>query len=394
MEAAGRKQGETLPNGLRRTWLWALVGRQEQIGFAMEGEEACFPPAAQNFLLPMGFSGILFAFPDAAATRRFPRERPLMGASYGFLPLGAAMTKRRRREVMNLHQPHAEVYVPDGLHEAQALARTTHLCIAAHHDDIEIMAAHAVLTCFQQSDKWFTGVVVTDGRGSPRAGRYADYTDDEMWAVRRQEQRKAAFVGEYAAQIMLDYPSKVVKDGRAGAPVEDMAAVLEATRPQVVYTHNLADKHDTHVAVALRLIQAIRQMPPEARPQRLYGCEVWRDLDWMSDDDKIVFDLSAQENLQAALLGVFDSQISGGKRYDLAALGRRRVNATFFASHAVDETTGAAFAMDLSPLIRDEGIDPLAYVQGFIERFRAEVAERVVRLRSVHPVKGGNDGSA
>jgi len=39
------------------------------------------------------------------------------------------------------------------------------------------------------------------------------------------------------------------------------------------------------------------------------------------------------ENLQFALLGVFESQIAGGKRYDLALMGRRRANATYFESH-------------------------------------------------------------
>ena len=79
--------------------------------------------------------------------------------------------------------------------------------------------------------------------------------------------------------------------------------------------------------------------PPRARPAQLYGCEVWRDLDWMLDEEKVVFDLSAHESLQAALLGVFDSQICGGKRYDLATQGRRRAHATYAASHGTDEAT-------------------------------------------------------
>jgi hypothetical protein len=53
------------------------------------------------------------------------------------------------------------------------------------------------------------------------------------------------------------------------------------------------------------------------------GCEVWRDLDWLLDSDKVALDSSAKPELAAALLKVFDSQISGGKRYDLATLGRR-----------------------------------------------------------------------
>ena len=42
--------------------------------------------------------------------------------------------------------------------------------------------------------------------------------------------------------------------------------------------------------------------------------------------------------LPADLLRVFQSQIAGGKRYDLASLGRRLANATFFESHAVDQS--------------------------------------------------------
>jgi len=129
---------------------------------------------------------------------------------------------------MELHLQSAEIYVPDGLPLEQALARTTHLAIAAHQDDLEIMAAALILVCFQRSDAWFTGVVVTDGRGSPRSGIYGNYTDDQMRQVRLKEQRKAAFVGEYAAQVMLDYPSKVIKDGAQTQPVDDLLAVLRA----------------------------------------------------------------------------------------------------------------------------------------------------------------------
>jgi LmbE family N-acetylglucosaminyl deacetylase len=282
---------------------------------------------------------------------------------------------------MNFNLDTAELFVPDGLPAEAALARTTHLCIAAHQDDIEIMAANPILTCFQQKDLWFTGVVVTDGRGSPRDDLYKDYTDEDMRVVRFIEQKKAAYVGEYAAQILLDYPSKLIKNGASKLAVEDIVKILKATRPQFVYTHNLADKHDTHVAVALKVIAAVRQLPKEEQPQKLYGCEVWRDLDWMTDDDKVPFDCSAHENLQMALVGVFDSQICGGKRYDLATLGRRKAHATYFASHGTDVTTGLSFGMDLTPLIDNPERDPGSYVQALIQRFAQDVADRMQRLR-------------
>ncbi len=271
----------------------------------------------------------------------------------------------------------AQIFVPDGLPAVEALARTTHLAIGAHQDDLEIMAIDGILRCFQRQDYWFSGVVVTNGRGSARTGIYGDFSDDQMWAVRNKEQRKAAIVGEYAAQILLDYPSAAVKDGANQQPVEDLVQILQTARPEIVYTHNLADKHPTHVGVAVKVIEAIRRLPETDRPRRLYGCEVWRDLDWLLDEDKVAFDCSAQENLQMALVGLFDSQVSGGKRYDLATMGRRRAHATYHASHQTDVTTGLVFAMDLTPLIADISLDIGAFVQGYLNRFAEDVNRRL-----------------
>ncbi len=281
---------------------------------------------------------------------------------------------------MKFHLNTADLFVPDGLPIEQALKRTTHMAISAHHDDIEIMASAPIIECFQQEDKWFTGVVVSDGRGSPRAGLYEKYSNEEMRTVRIKEQHKAAIIGEYAAQIILDYPSKIIKDGTNSQPVEDLAALLKAAKPQVVYTHNLADKHDTHVGVALRVIAAIRSLEAAGRPHKLYGCEVWRDLDWMVDSDKVPFNVSEHEALQAALLGVYDSQIAGGKRYDLASMGRRRANATYFESHGVDTNTGVTYGIDLTELVTTDSLPVEAYIQSFIQRFAQEVSDRLQRL--------------
>jgi LmbE family N-acetylglucosaminyl deacetylase len=281
---------------------------------------------------------------------------------------------------MNFHLNTAEIFIPDGQSIESALARTTHLCFSAHQDDIEIMAANPIVECFQQKDKWFTGVVVTDGRGSPRNGLYEQYGDDEMRLVRFKEQRKAAYVGEFAAQIMLDFPSKVVKDASRNEPVDDILEIIRATGPRIVYTHNLADKHDTHVAVALRVIEALRKLEPAKRPEKVVGCEVWRALDWMVETDKLMMDLTEHENLQFALLGVFDSQIAGGKRYDLASMGRRRANATYFESHGVDETTGLSYGMDMTPLMNDADLKPSDFIQNLVQRFAQDVRERVNRM--------------
>jgi LmbE family N-acetylglucosaminyl deacetylase len=280
---------------------------------------------------------------------------------------------------MKLIQPTAEIYVQEGMDHTQALARTTHLAISAHQDDVEIMAAEPILTCFQQPDLWFGAVILTDGRGSPRTGLYSSYSDGEMCTVRRKEQRKAAFVGEYSILVQLNYPSAIVKESKNKNPVNDLKTLLTHMHPRFVYTHNLADKHDTHVSTSLRVIEAIRGLPIKTRPEKLYGCEVWRSLDWLLDEDKVIFELSDHENLQASLLGVFDSQITGGKRYDLATLGRRKENATFFESHELDASTGISFGIDLTPLIQNETLAVEDFILAKIDAFKKDVNDRITR---------------
>lgn len=274
---------------------------------------------------------------------------------------------------MKLHRPNADIFIPDGTPLPAALARTTHMGIGAHQDDLEFFAVHGILASFASADRWFTGVTVTDGAGSARAGDYERFTDDEMIEVRRGEQRKAAVIGEYAAMLQLDYPSAMIKDRDHPGPVEDLVAILNAARPQVLYLHNPADKHATHVAVLARCLWAVRRLPREARPAKIYGCEVWRDLDWLPEGKKVALPVTDRTNLQAALNGVFDSQISGGKRYDLAVMGRRLAHATFHESHATDKERGVVFAVDLTPLAEDETLSLENFTLQLIDEFRADV---------------------
>ena len=274
---------------------------------------------------------------------------------------------------MKFHHPTANIFVPDGLPVSEAMARVTHLGIGAHHDDLEFMALHGILACYDMPSRWFGGVTCTDGAGSVRAGAFANLTDEQLKAVRRREQNEAATIGRYGMMCQLDHTSQAIKNAHDGRLKKDLQTVLTATRPEIVYTHNLADKHGTHIGVVVAAMQAIREMPPQERPAQVWGCEVWRGLDWMLDSDKVVMDVSGHDDLAAALSRVFASQIASGKRYDLATFGRRTANATFFDPHATDKTDQVIFGMDLTPLIRDESLDMIVFVDGFIERFHADV---------------------
>ncbi len=276
--------------------------------------------------------------------------------------------------------PLARLTIPDGKTVPDAISRTTHLGIGAHQDDLEFMAFHGILACYDKEDRWFGGVTITDGRGSSRAGKFKDWTDDQIAAERIREQESAAVIGQYSFIAQLGFGSAAVRDAHQPAVRDDLRRILEATRPEVVYLHNLADKHDTHVGCALRCIEAMRQLPPAERPKKVYGCEVWRDLDWLVDSEKTPMPISARPELARALNEVFATQIAGGKRYDLAAMGRRLANATFFASHSTDKTNAISLAMDLTPLVQDDTLSVADFTLRHIENLRADVAGRLAKM--------------
>lgn len=271
---------------------------------------------------------------------------------------------------MTFKKQNATVFYPG----ERGLSGITDLCVAAHQDDVEIMAFSPIAACYGKHT--FAAVVLSDGAGSPRAGEFAAYTDDEMKAVRKKEQERAAELGDYRAVIQLGYPSGTIKDGTNTDTVEDLCAILRETRPERLYTHNPADKHPTHVATCLRVIEAVRRLPRELRPAVFVGLEVWRGLDWLCDGDKICLDTGAYPDLARKLLTVHRSQVAGGKRYDEAAIGRRAANATFFASHKTDGTSSMNFGMDLFPLVEGD-LSPAEYVGAYIERFKQEVEKTI-----------------
>jgi LmbE family N-acetylglucosaminyl deacetylase len=273
-------------------------------------------------------------------------------------------------------RPGSAILVPDGTSAQPALARTTHLGIGAHADDLEILAIHGILACFRQPERWFCGAIVTDGVGAPQGA--TPLARDALRAERRREQERAATLGEYGAQVFLDYPSGDVKRPGETGVVGDLVTLLAATRPAVVYTHALTDAHDTHVAVALRVIAACRALPAADRPERVLGCEVWRDLDWLTGDDRVDLFVDEQPELQLALLRVFESQLAS-KAYDRAALGRRAAHAVFSESHQGDRHAAAVRAMDLTGLCTGSG-DPAAFVRALTERLAEDATARITRL--------------
>jgi hypothetical protein len=194
-----------------------------------------------------------------------------------------------------------------------------------------------------------------------------------------QEQCTAALAGRYSFMSQLCYPSNEITRPIGSPLVSDLVSLFCRMKPSVIYTHNPADKHETHLRVLVAVLEALREVPPAHRPAKLFGCEMWRSLDWMEDGDKVVQNLGGHGHLASALNGLFDSQIAGGKRYDLAVAGRRRANATLLDSHSGDALTEAAFVMDLSPLIGVASSDLVDFTLGHVDRFREDIRTKLER---------------
>ena len=256
--------------------------------------------------------------------------------------------------MLKLSRPAAEVLIPDGASWEAACGRITHVVVAAHADDVEIMAWHALLHAER-----LAAVIATDGGDR---------------ATRLLEQKRAASLGHYAALIWLDHASQDVRQPAYRALASDLNAILSAVQARWVYTHNLADLHDTHVAVALHTVRALRANPSSV--ERVLGCEVWRALDWLQPQDKVTLDVGRLEERVMPLLGAFDSQLAG-KRYDLATVGRKRANATFLDPHAADPSTAVEYAMDLTPLVRDPTLDIARWTLQFVERLARDIEARL-----------------
>jgi LmbE family N-acetylglucosaminyl deacetylase len=264
----------------------------------------------------------------------------------------------------------ADVHVPDGVDVDVAFERITDLAVVAHPDDLEFLALAAIGECGGVDDRWFAGVTCTDGAGSARTGRYAELSPTALADARRAEQRDAADRGGYAAVVQLGYSSEEARhaDGHQRL-VAELTSIVAAAQPVNLYTHNLLDKHVTHVAIGAATVSAVRRLPMSARPLRMVGVEAWRDLDWLADVEKVRFDVSRYGGLGDDLAACFPSQLDG-KDYAAAAKGRRKANATFFEPRQPDVADEVIVAMDLTPLARNDDVDPVRFVANAIERFR------------------------
>ena len=266
-------------------------------------------------------------------------------------------------------------FIPDGVDEAEALGRTSHLAIGAHPDDLEFMAFHGIASCYQQPNAWFGGIILGDGCGSQSDGSFGRLSASAQIEVRASEQKKAAQIGEYSFVEQLQVSSDQIREAKGemrSKLVDQMFQRLLMTQPEILYTHNPLDSHSTHLAVMRLVVDAVRLLPPYSRPKKIYGCEMWRSLDWVPTSQRVALDVSPYPELAERLCGCFQSQIQDGKRYDRAIAGRQYANATLMDPYSVDGVDQVTYALDLTHLFEDEGVSVRVCVDAIIKAFRED----------------------
>ncbi len=234
--------------------------------------------------------------------------------------------------------------------EQKNTAANNLLAIAAHQDDIEIMAMDGILKSYGSKKYDFYACIVADFAICDKVGKYAELSDKEMVDVRNAEQIRASEIGEYAGLSMLKHTSKDLEEANNPIIIKELAAKIKEIHPDIIYTHNIFDKRKSHQNVCQCVIAAIKSLPEEDRPKLLYGCEAIRSLDWLSDKYKVVFDLSDNKELQSRLIGVYDSRVEGLRNYTKAVMGRKMANA-LFNNESNDEDKLVWYGINLTPII-------------------------------------------
>lgn len=246
-----------------------------------------------------------------------------------------------------------EKFVPDGFGGAPVKC----IAVSAHKDDTEMFALKGIADCFGKGG--FVAVVLTDGGGCPRAPQYVGVSDEDMAELRTAEQKRAATKGGYTALWLLEKSSAEVKEC-SDALVNELAEILRRyPRVETLYLHNPFDAHPTHVAACVAAIKAVNLLKDDEKPRKIYGCEVWRGLDWVADCDKVALDVSGYDGLAASLMDEFVTQ-NAAKRYDIAAQARRNANATFGHSHENDVSSSVIYAVDMTELACGADFDAFA----------------------------------
>lgn len=252
-----------------------------------------------------------------------------------------------------------ELYVPINANKS----KVKNLVIAAHKDDGEMIGLKGIYDSLN-SDGSCAMIILTDGGGCPKTGKYADLTYDEMVKLRTTEQKNASEIGRYNSLYLLEHKSSDIKRKSSSIVNELIYILRQFSGIDTLYIHNPFDNHPTHKAVAQIVIKALRDLKKTydiknvvqeggvnyLPPKQIIAVEVWGGLDWLPGKYKYIIDTSNAEDLADQLMSQFVSQ-NYVKKYDVASKSRRYANATFYESHNENIYDSFSYGLDLTNFV-------------------------------------------
>ena len=261
-----------------------------------------------------------------------------------------------------------EIYIP----KTGKKGPVKFVCICAHPDDCELMAIDGIQRGYRAAKYTFSCIVTTDGADSERTGKFAKATDEKMAEVAISEQKKAATIGRYNSVYFMNYSSEETRDQDNEDIVNEYIEIIKELKPRIIYTHSILDRHPTHVAVAIKVINALRTMKKSEQPKVLYGCESERDLDWLDQSKVVTFDVSKNMRLQRQLISAHKSA-NMSRDYVNACIGRRLVNAVFNRDEKKKNAKLTAKAINMTTLLRRKDYPIKRFAMSFVDDLYVEI---------------------
>ena len=252
-----------------------------------------------------------------------------------------------------------ELYVPTNANKS----KVKNLIIAAHKDDGEMIGLKGIYESLE-SEGSCAMIILTDGGGCPKTGKYAGLSYDEIVELRTTEQKNASEIGRYNSLYLLEHKSNDVKR-KSSSIVSELTFILrQFSGVDTIYIHNPFDNHPTHKAASQIVINALRDLKKTydiknvvqeggvnyLPPKQIIAVEVWGGLDWIPGKYKYIIDTSKAEDLADKLMSQFVSQ-NYVKKYDVASKARRYSNATFYESHNENVYESFSYGLDLTHFV-------------------------------------------
>lgn len=244
-----------------------------------------------------------------------------------------------------------------------------YLCIAAHQDDIEMIALHGISQCFRNgyrmANKNFHGATLVK--------------PEKDYERRINEQEVAAVVGRYETIKNFEFDDLLEVRSRHDVVIVAVSRLVLKTRPRFIYTHSPFDIHGAHVGAMFCVVEAIKRAMRNSdwRPEKVYGVELWGSLDWLPEKFKETLILENCKRLSEDLLSSFESQ-NTDRDYTGGFFARTKSNGVFSFLKNGERSTPRTFAIDLMPLCKGMRIEDFIHV--VVEESKNNIIGRITRV--------------